>query len=580
MDKEKLGNFWVFRDGRKEVDSRSLLREFLELLDKVLFHQADAARIIDALLLAGQLESAVTDSDSPCASTFEQATDVLADLFVGSDFAPAHAAAIRRALAQAKLADRLTISPPEGFAYYALHPADFARMTENVLARSHTFAVMGIRTIGTTLSAIVAAALRRGSKHTSRITVRPSGHPYDRTCTLSSSQRNWITQQLSRDADFLVVDEGPGRSGSSFLSVAEAAVSMGVPHDRITLLGSRPVASESLCADHAEARWSRFRFLSPVMQTFERFRRDFYVGGGDWRNFFEPTANWPECWPQMERLKFLSADRRKLYKFEGFGRFGKQVLERATRLAGHGFAPDAEDAGDGMISYAVIHGHRPLPKDVSREWLEQIAEYCAFRAQEFSCRQHPRSQLGEMTRFNLETHFGSGPDFDSDLLEAARPVLVDGRMQPHEWILLRSGRLIKLDGTTHGDDHFFPGPTDIAWDLAGTIVEWNLDRDATDFLLQCFLQASGDDTRRRIPIFLLAYTMFRLGYCAMAMTTVLGTMEEQRLKSAFQRYQRMAELQRNNVLLLRTEVPDLTVIRAEPAEYPSQASATTHLFSS
>ena len=41
----------------------------------------------------------------------------------------------------------------------------------------------------------------------------------------------------------------------------------------------------------------------------------------------------------------------------------------------------------------------------------------------------------------------------------------------------------------HGDDHFFPGPTDIAWDLAGTIVEWELapavDRTADRGYQQC-----------------------------------------------------------------------------------------------
>jgi hypothetical protein len=571
MDTKKLGKFWVFRDGRKEIDGCSLLREFLQSLDKALVHPSDATSIIDALLMAGQLESAMADAGSATLSTSQQATDLLADLLAGSDFPSSRAMAVRRALDHAEVSKRLTISPPEGFAYYALHPCDFVKITEQVSPASHNLAVVGIRTIGTTLSAIVASALRRSGKHTTRITVRPSGHPYDRTCTFNDSQSRWISQQLSRDADFLVVDEGPGRSGSSFLSVAEAAVSMGVPRERITLLGSRPVAPASLCAHNAVTRWSQFRFLSPVMNTYERFRHDFYVGGGDWRNFFEPTTSWPECWPQMERLKFLSADRRRLYKFEGFGRFGKEVLEKANRLARGGFAPLAEDADDGMISYAVINGHRPAPDNVSRELLEQIAQYCAFRVHEFSCGQSPRSQLGEMTRFNLEAQFGSSAHFESDLLETSRPVLVDARMQPHEWLLLNGEKLIKLDGTTHGDDHFFPGPTDIAWDLAGTIVEWALDQDATDFLLNCFLRASGDDARRRIHAFVLAYTMFRLGYCAMAMTTVSGTAEEQRLQTAFQRYERLAAMQRNSALASRTELPGLSVTSAEPAVYPSRA---------
>src|SRR5207302_4552914 len=84
-----------------------------------------------------------------------------------------------------------------------------------------------------------------------------------------------------------------------------------------------------------------------------------------------------------------------------------------------------------------------------------------------------------MFRFNLHQAFDIDWDFDPALLATKNPVLVDGRMQPHEWIRSKDGTIIKVDGCTHGDDHFFPGPTDIAWDLAGAIVEWSLDRKST-----------------------------------------------------------------------------------------------------
>jgi len=59
-------------------------------------------------------------------------------------------------------------------------------------------------------------------------------------------------------------------------------------------------------------------------------------------------------------------------------------------------------------------------------------------------------------------------------VEVEHRVFCDAHMMPHEWLELGDGRLLKLDGAAHGDDHFFPGPCDIAWDLAGTIVEWKL----------------------------------------------------------------------------------------------------------
>jgi hypothetical protein len=147
-----------------------------------------------------------------------------------------------------------------------------------------------------------------------------------------------------------------------------------------------------------------------------------------------------------------------------------------------------------------------------------------------------------MVEFNLRSEFGDALNFTPGLLDTGNQVLVDGRMQPYEWIFQENGTLLKVDGTTHGDDHFFPGPTDIAWDLAGTIVEWNLDENATDFFLDSYLHATGDNARHRIAAFVLAYLTFRMAYCGMALTTVIGTPEEARLQAAYHTYQqRLAE---------------------------------------
>lgn len=566
MDQNKLGNFWVFRDGRKTVNGRSMLENLLRTLDDLSACHATNERIVRALVIAGQLESALADIGCSSLPTIQQATDFLADLLLRNNVRSDEVAALRPKLAAIHVPERLTISPPEGFAYYALHPSDFARLAERVPTTCGKAAVIGIRSIGTTLSAVVSASLRHQAQPAERITVRPAGHPYNRVTEFSPDQCDWIHGQLDHNAHFLVVDEGPGRSGSSFLSVAESLVKAGVAPEYITLLGSRPVDPRALCAEEAAARWSQFRFLSPVMQTYERFKHDFYVGGGEWRNFFHSNCTWPESWPQMERLKFLSADRTCLFKFEGFGQFGNDVLERATALSRAGFGPHAEDANDGMISYSAIQGTRPSPNSISSELLQQIAEYCAFRTREFSWHEPVSSQLGEMTQFNLQSQFGVATDFSSELLQTANPVLVDGRMQPHEWVL-SNRKLIKLDGTTHGDDHFFPGPTDIAWDLAGTIVEWSLDQSATDFLLQRFQQASGDDVRSRIDHFVLAYTVFRLGYCSMALSTVKGTSEEARLAAACERYERVV-LSRLANARSETRLSAISIPSALPSPQP------------
>ena len=120
-----------------------------------------------------------------------------------------------------------------------------------------------------------------------------------------------------------------------------------------------------------------------------------------------------------------------------------------------------------------------------------------------------------------------------------RPVIADGRMQPHEWLLTADGHMLKTDSGSHGDDHFFPGPTDIAWDLAGAIVEWEMTAEQSATLLDVYRHKSGDDAVSRIQHFVIAYPVFRCAYCLMA-TNALGEGEEsRRFRQAAEKYKLM-----------------------------------------
>ena len=100
---------------------------------------------------------------------------------------------------------------------------------------------------------------------------------------------------------------------------------------------------------------------------------------------------------------------------------------------------------------------------------------------------------------------------------------------------------MKTDAASHGDDHFYPGPTDNAWDLAGCVVEWRMERGAMEYFLERYKAASGDDAEARIQPWLLAYTAFRLGYSRMATESLRGTAEETRLQADCRRYRAVVE---------------------------------------
>jgi hypothetical protein len=528
----------VFRSGRRARPGNALLRALLSLVRDLNAPSAvpSAALKLEALLRCGELECGLADLDSPDAATAAAATNTLAELLLGTlPLVPLSQLMDR--LACIAPPDQITVSAPEGFAYYALHPLRYAELAGALPLASSNVAVVGLRSIGTTLSAVVAAALHRRGLAAERITVRPQGHPFDRRTEFSFGNRLWLAAQRARRAEFLVVDEGPGLSGSSFLSVGDALLQAGVPRNSITLLCAAQPDPSRLRARDAVRRWPEFRsYAIPQPAPPADASADF--GGGLWRkHLFDLACNWPGSWVTMERAKFLSRDGHQLFKFEGLGHYGVKVAEWMRVLAYAGFAPDCEEAGDGYLAYAHESALPAARMDLCPALLDRLAEYCAFRASTFLEPSANLEELRSMAAWNLHEEFGA--ESRAVDLEIVRPVLADGRMQPHEWLLTQRG-ILKVDGASHGDDHFFPGPADIAWDLAGAIVEWDLGQDAADHFVRRYAELSGDRPQRRLPAWLQAYTAFRLGYCKMAAESLAGTAEEERLLRDYRRYRARA----------------------------------------
>ena len=142
-----------------------------------------------------------------------------------------------RDVSNAPVPGRIEVSVPEGFAYYALDPELYRIAARRFVAEARPtyVAVIGIRSIGTTLGAAVADELKRLGIATRFATVRPRGHPFDRQLRVDYDlARQW----LGWTGHFAVVDEGPGLSGSSFASVAEFLSTLGIRDERIVFFPS------------------------------------------------------------------------------------------------------------------------------------------------------------------------------------------------------------------------------------------------------------------------------------------------------------------------------------------------------
>jgi hypothetical protein len=115
-------------------------------------------------------------------------------------------------------------------------------------------------------------------------------------------------------------------------------------------------------------------------------------------------------------------------------------------------------------------------------------------------------------------------------------VAIDGRMLLHEWIRSGTG-VVKVDAIDHHRDHFMPGTADVAWDVAGFIVEARLDDQWRDWFVQRYASASGDDRiHERLPFYAATYLAFRAGYCAMAQQSLRCAAERARFALERTRY--------------------------------------------
>lgn len=94
---------------------------------------------------------------------------------------------------------------------------------------------------------------------------------------------------------------------------------------------------------------------------------------------------------------------------------------------------------------------------------------------------------------------------------AGRPAAIDGRLHAWEFVVSPEPALIKTDGLDPCRSHDLIGCQDIAWDVAGALVEHALSRPRGG----CSARRSGEgqpaDDPRRVAFFKPCYLAFHLG---------------------------------------------------------------------
>jgi hypothetical protein len=437
------------------------------------------------------------------------------------------------------LASQVELRTPEGFAFYAVYPEAYGDAARQ-LRLSGSPRVIGIRSIGTTLSATVAAALHASPP----LSVRPSGAPFARQIAIAPQLE---CELLEGDAHFVIVDEGPGQSGSSFGAVADWLLARGVPLDRIAFVTSHDSAPGPQASAAHRRLWAQ---VQRVPATFDDFAQRLSawvserlgpldaplidISAGEWRrHVFSRDDEWPEVFPQWERRKFLASvnGERFLLKFAGLGACGERKLAMARVLHSARFTPEPISLVHGFLierwrddATPLLAGDKPVPR---------IACYLGARARLFPA--DPKSgatveRLFEMACRNIS--LGCGDEMVTRLepwrarLDALERRVVrvrtDNRLDRCEWLRLPGGQLLKSDALDHHWGHDLIGCQDIAWDVAGAIAEFDLgSAQAAELIGATETSAGRHIDSELLEFYRIAYVAFRVGQGATAGSTDL-----------------------------------------------------------
>ena len=511
----------VYGDHCDVADPRERLFDLSRRLGVVGSRRAGLDRhavVANALIEGGRLLQGVADSGVPPGKLDDWLHQLARCLVRSCDSAMAQLGPLP-AVPDIDVPERVDLRLPEGFAFYAVYPEAYVAAAR----RLHLVGpprVIGIRSIGTTLGAVVAATLDAPQT----TSVRPFGDPFARQVDLP-------TDIIDNRSHYIIVDEGPGLSGSSFGAVADWLEAHGVELHRIAFLPSHAGDLGPRASERHRQRWHI------AQRVAAEFNPGFLV------ERFGPLHHLSHGSP-WEKLKYRTRGKhdRLLLKFAGLGAIGERKLVMARALADLGMAPEV---------IALVHGflvqrwYDSGTKLGAREKpVGEIGRYIGARARLFPDRDGSGASIAElltMCRRNIGVAMAgrdavSIPNFDTAALQSCvQRMRTDNKMDREEWLRLPNGRLLKCDALDHHQDHDLIGCQDPAWDVAGAIVEFDLDHAETAAMVAA---AEVRIDWRLLGFYRLAYAAFRLGRACLGTHMIEPDGSHARMNTAGERYAR------------------------------------------
>ncbi|HWE10033.1 MAG TPA: hypothetical protein VG325_11800 [Solirubrobacteraceae bacterium] len=420
--------------------------------------------------------------------------DQLADIVISGRGDPATLAeGCRRTAAEIRVLPvalrRSVVRLPACFHHFDQRPDDLVRLTERFGRRGEApgrpLLVVGVRTSGSYLAPVIAAALRGGGHASVRVlTIRP-GRP------LHAGERA-VIREVTRAGGQVLLTDDPPVSGGSLLKAAVALERLGVNPTSIVLLlalqGATPPPSLSshdgvfLLAHE----WSVRRQLRPEMVRSQLAE----LLAGELEVDMVSELPLPErVNPRGHRRALFSVHGRApsgdaprdlsvLVTGTGVGYLGAHQLGVARAL--DGFVPRVLGLRDGLLYQEWVAPERqPADED---ELARAAAAYVATRRRRLRLERDPTTAMAgqrpvwEVAGLVLGAAFGRAAPVARvmlvdpavrRLLHVAHPSVIDGSMAPDQWRVDGDGRPLKFGFSDRTYWNLGLNCSDAVFDLAG-----------------------------------------------------------------------------------------------------------------
>jgi len=426
------------------------------------------------------------------------------------------------ALGEAAQRQRMRI--PEAFRCQDLTHQDVCSMVRLCLPwlpqEDRAISIVGPRTAGAYFAPLAAARLRAlGYSRVAWLTVRPKNG-------LSHAETGAISAQLRAGAQVLIVDDHPN-SGHTLRLLLGRLRALGADSREIVVALPGHPSIPGFTLEDETAHGVRICLLPPEDRYKVRLlaAEQSYESDATAARNAELSAHYADGFQvRLKRVIECPDGGRVMAKSVGWGWLGYHAWLAATAL--EGLVPRPLSLREGILFSEYTEGETLSAEDVDPSTVAgALASYIARRVAALPLREDPAfatpgyrwcgwdDLAAQLSRIY-------GPRFGPLKKRAIRrrlrqyvapnPTLVDGRMQPADW--LRTGReLLKADFEHHNFGGGEPDIVDPAWDLASAIYEFQLPPEAERSMLQSYAAQTGDTgIEERLVLYKILYAMSAL----------------------------------------------------------------------